>query len=255
MSEHVKINKKDGVLEIVFARPERKNALTNAMYVAAAEALENANIDQDVRVVLIAGEGDAFSAGNDLGDFSAFAAGKSEELQAWRFIKAIGSVQKPVVAAVQGLAIGVGATMLLHCDLVYVADDAKLTVPFVNLALAPEAASSMLLPARIGHARAFAMFTLGEGLSGQEAYQLGLANKVAPREEVLGAARAAALALTQRPIGSVLMTKKLMRETEAILARMDEESALFKERLKTGEAKEAFNAFSERRPADFSKFS
>lgn len=255
MSAHVKIKNENGVLEITFARPERKNALTNEMYLAAAEAVEGSNDDASVRVVLFSGEGEAFSAGNDLGDFTAYATGASDELQAWRFIRSLGAAKKPLVAAVQGLAIGVGATMLLHCDLVFVADDAKLTAPFVNLALGPEAASSMLLPARIGHARAFAMFTLGEALTGKEAYELGLANKALPREEVLGAARAAAAALTQRPIGSVLLTKRLMRETEALLARMDEESEAFKARLKTGEAKEAFAAFSERRPADFSRFS
>src|SRR5262249_48891194 len=159
----------------------------------------------------------------------------------------------PVVAAVTGLAVGVGTTMLLHCDLVYIAESARLTTPFVNLALVPEAASSILLPGRIGHARAFAMFALGESLSGAEAFTLGLANKVLPRDDVLRAARAAATKLATQPLGAVLATKKLMRDRDRILARMAEESGVFGERLQTDEAREAFQAFAERRPPDFTK--
>jgi enoyl-CoA hydratase/carnithine racemase len=154
---------------------------------------------------------------------------------------------------VSGLAVGVGTTMLLHCDLVYVAETAKLTTPFVNLALVPEAASSILLPARIGHVRAFAMFALGEGLSGEQACALGLANKVLPSDRVLPAAREAARTLATRPLGAVVAAKKLMRAKKTILAQMDEESAVFAERLRTAEAREAFSAFAERRPPDFSK--
>src|ERR1043165_4697582 len=181
MSEHIKLRQDGAVLEIIFARPEKKNALSNAMYRAVTEALERAHNDQAIRVVLFGAEG------------------------------------------VPGLAVGVGTTMLLHCDLVYVAETATLTTPFVNLALVPEAGSSMLLPGRIGHARAFAMFALGESLSGPEAFTLGLANKVLPRDEVLPAARAAARKLAAQPLGAVVATKKLMRERERILARMAEE--------------------------------
>jgi enoyl-CoA hydratase/carnithine racemase len=144
--------------------------------------------------------------------------------------------------------------MLLHCDLVYVAETAKLSAPFVNLGLVPEAASSMLLPARIGHVRAFAMFALGESISGAEAVALGLANKMLPQDEVLTAARSAAKALAKKPAGSVVSTKRLMRDVAALLARIDEESLIFGERLKSDEAREAFRAFVERRPPDFSKF-
>jgi enoyl-CoA hydratase/carnithine racemase len=143
--------------------------------------------------------------------------------------------------------------MLLHCDLVYVAETARLTTPFVNLALVPEAASSILLPDRIGHARAFAMFALGESISGPEAFALGLANKVLPRDDVLPAARAAARKLAAQPLGAIVATKKLMRERERILARMGEESAVFGQRLQSEEAREAFRAFAERRPPEFSK--
>ena len=148
---------------------------------------------------------------------------------------------------------GVGTTVLLHCDLVYLADTARLTTPFVNLALVPEAASSLLLPALIGHVRAFAMFALGEGLSAAEALSLGLANKVLPKDEVISAAREAARALTTRPLGAIVATKKLMRDSERILARIATEGAIFKERLQTAEAREAFTAFAERRQPDFTK--
>jgi enoyl-CoA hydratase/carnithine racemase len=254
MSEHIKIKEEDGVLEITFARPDKKNALSNAMYHAVREALESAQTNKAIRVVLFSAEGGAFTAGNDIAEFANVANGQAGELQAHRFIEALGRAEKPIIAAVPGLAVGVGTTMLLHCDLVYVAETAKLSTPFVNLGLVPEAASSMLLPARIGHVRAFAMFALGESISGTEAVALGLANKVLPRDEVLTAARAAANALAQKPAGSVVSTKRLMRDVAAILARIDAESLIFGERLKSDEAREALLAFAERRPPDFSKF-
>jgi enoyl-CoA hydratase/carnithine racemase len=154
---------------------------------------------------------------------------------------------------VQGNAVGVGTTMLLHCDLVYLADNARLITPFVNLALVPEAASSWLLPARIGHARAYAMFALGEPLEAAAAVACGLANAAVPAAELRKKAMDAAIALTKRPAGSLSLTKKLMRDHERIAAQMAEEATLFKQRLQTPEAREAFAAFAERRPPDFSK--
>ena len=254
MTEQVKIQEKGAVLEILFARPEKKNALSNAMYRTAADALESARTNNNVRVVLLGAEGDSFTAGNDLADFAAVATGASSELGAHAFLDQLARTDKPIVAAVPGLAVGVGTTMLLHCDVVYVAESATLSTPFVNLALVPEAASSLLLPARIGHVAAFAMFCLGEGLSAQQAVALGLANKMLPAEQVLPAAREAARTLATRPLGAVVATKKLMRDRERILARMGEEEAAFRERLKTDEAREAFAAFFERRQPDFSKF-
>lgn len=254
MTEHIKIEQQDGVLEIIFARPDKKNALTNDMYRAARAALESARHDKSIRAVLIGAEGNAFTAGNDLGDFANVSSGKGGEPQAGSFIQTIGQFEKPIVAAVPGIAVGVGTTMLLHCDLVYVADTAKLTAPFVNLALVPEAASSMLMPARIGYVKAFAAFALGESISGPEAVALGLANKALPLDEVLPAARSAAQTLAKKPAGSLVATKKLMRDAETILARMKQESAIFGERLKSDEAREAFSAFAERRQPDFTKF-
>jgi enoyl-CoA hydratase/carnithine racemase len=168
-------------------------------------------------------------------------------------IEALGRTDKPIVAAVPGLAVGVGTTMLLHCDLVFMAEGAKLSTPFVNLALVPEAASSLLLPARIGYVRAFAMFALGETMSAAEAFSLGLANKVLPKDEVLPAARQAGQALATRPFRAVVATKRLMRDKQRILNRMAEESAVFTQRLQSNEAGEAFDAFAERRQPDFTK--
>lgn len=242
------------MLEITFARPDKKNAFSNAMYLAMCEALESAHTSEAIRVVLFSAEGGAFTAGNDIAEFASVASGQSGELQAHRFIEALGRAEKPIVAAVPGLAVGVGLTMLLHCDLVYIAETAKLSAPFVNLALVPEAASSMLLPARIGHVRAFAMFALGESISGVEAVALGLANQALPQDDVLTVARAAAKALAKKPAGSVVSTKKLMRDVASIQERIAAESLIFGERLKSDEAREALLAFTERRPPDFSRF-
>src|SRR6266404_666053 len=165
MTEHVKTEIAAGIMTLTLARPDKMNALSNAMYSALSDGLERAEKDPAVRVVLFQGDGDHFTAGNDLADFSAQANGKdTSESQAHRFIGNLGKATRPLIAAVQGNAVGVGTTMLLHCDLVFLADTAKLMTPFVNLALVPEAASSWLLPARIGHVRAYAMFALGEPL-------------------------------------------------------------------------------------------
>lgn len=252
MTDHVRIGVDGGVMEIAWNRPDKKNALSNDMYAAATAALLEASVEPAIRVVLLTGEGDAFTSGNDLADFAAVAMGKGEA-KAHAFIEAIAEFRKPIVAAVPGLAVGVGTTMLLHCDLVFVAETAKLTTPFVNLALTPEAASSILLPLRIGHQRAFAMFALGEALTGVQAAQYGLANAALPAGEVLVAARRAAAEIAKRPPGAVLATKQLMRDGLHIMGRIHEESAIFGERLKSAEAMEAFTAFREKRAPDFSK--
>lgn len=252
---HVLTNVEDGVLRLTLNRPDKKNALTNAMYAALAVALTRAESDTSIRVVLLEAEGDAFTAGNDLGDFAAVAAGTLDrsEMNSGKFLSALARAQKPCVAAVQGLAVGIGTTLLMHCDLVYVAEDAKLTTPFVNLALVPEAASSWLLPARIGYARAFAMFALGEPVDGRTAAAIGIANQALPKEAVRAKALAAAKLLATRPTGALKATKRLMRDAEAIQARMNQESEIFGARLKTAEAAEALRAFAERRAPDFSK--
>ena len=256
MTEHVKTEIAGGVMTLTLQRADKKNALSGAMYDAMSDALEKAETDPSVRVILFQGDGDSFTAGNDLSDFAARSRGEnSGPSPAQRFIANLGKASKPLVAAVHGNAVGVGTTMLLHCDLVYVAENARLTTPFVNLALVPEAASSLLLPLRVGHARAYAMFALGEPMDATAAVASGLANAVVPQAELRKRAMDAAIALTKRPAGALSVTKRLMRDQERILARMAEEGLLFKERLMTPEAREAFAAFAERRPPDFSKLS
>lgn len=256
MTEYVTTDVTEGIMTLTLARPEKKNALSNAMYGAMSDGLERAERDADVRVVLFQGEGDSFTAGNDLADFkTASSAGNHGPSEAGRFIGNLGKATKPLIAAVHGNAVGVGTTMLLHCDLVYLGDSARLMTPFVNLALVPEAASSWLLPARIGHVRAYAMFALGEPVDAATAVAWGLANAVVPVGELRGVARAAAEALTKRPMGSLAHTKSLMRDFEKIAAQIGRESELFAERLTTPEAREAFAAFAERRKPDFSKVS
>ena len=254
MTEYVKTEIADGVITLTLRRPEKKNALTGAMYDVLSDALKRAEADTSVRVVLFQGDGDSFTACNDLADFARQARGESAvDSPAHRFIETISKASKPLVAAVQGNAVGVGTTMLLHCDLVYLADNARLITPFVNLALVPEAASSWLLPLRIGHARAYAMFALGEPMEASAALECGLANAVVPQGELRKRAHDAAIILTKRPAGALRLAKKLMRDHQRIAAQMDEEGQLFKERLKTPDAREAFAAFAERRPPDFTK--
>ncbi|HEY5809317.1 MAG TPA: enoyl-CoA hydratase [Povalibacter sp.] len=257
MTDHIRVHVEDGVMRIAFNRPEKKNAITNAMYVTMSEALQRAESDPQIRVVLFEAEGDAFTAGNDLGDFAAVASGQlaRSDMKAHVFLTALARGQKPYVGAVQGLAVGIGTTMLLHFDLVFVAEDAKLSTPFVNLALVPEAASSWLIPARIGHARAFAMFALGEPIDGRTAASLGLANAALPAADVRSKALEAAKTLARKPAGALRATKNLMRDAAALAALMERENELFGQRLRTMEAAEALRAFAERRPPDFSKIS
>src|SRR6202008_1267671 len=197
------------------------NALTGAMYDALSDGLERAEADRSIKVVLFQGDGDSFTAGNVLADFPAQSKSNSDkESPAFRFISNLGKATKPLIAAVQGNAVGVGTTMLLHCDLVFLAETARLMTPFVNLALVPEAASSWLLPARIGHVRAYAMFALGEPLDAATALACGLANAVVSAAALRAKAPAAAEALTKRPAGSLSHTKALMRNVDGIAAQI-----------------------------------
>src|SRR5690349_11991097 len=249
MTEHIKIEKNDGILTLTMARPDKKNALTNEMYGALADAIQGAETDPSVRVLLIRGEGDMFTAGNDVGEFAAIATGAVQgERHVGRFLSALAQSSRPLVAAVQGRAVGIGTTMLLHCDLVVLAEDALLSTPFVNLALVPEAASSLLLPQRIGHARAYEMFALGEPVSAGMALQWGLANRVVPAGQLHAEAMQIAERLARQPVGALATTKRLMRKADTLLSQFKAENECFAERLKTAEAREAFAAFAERRP-------
>lgn len=252
MSEHIQSHKADGVLTLTLARADKKNAITDAMYGALADALGAAEHDNTVRVVLLRAEGDMFSAGNDIGEFAAVAmSGAGAERNVIRFLHALARATRPLVAAVQGRAVGIGTTMLLHCDFVLLADNAQLSTPFVNLALVPEAASSLLMPARLGHVRAFEMFALGDAVSAQSALAWGLANRVVPLDKLGDEAQAVAQRLARQPLGALVETKRLMRDAELLTRQMDAESASFAQRLRSPEAHEAFRAFVDRRPPNF----
>lgn len=257
MSDHVLSEKANGVLTLTLNRPEKKNALTRPMYKTLGDAIDAAEHDPEVRCVLLQAEGDMFTAGNDIADFASVnTAAASDANAAVRenpLLVALARAKTPLIAAVNGRAVGVGLTMLLHCDLVFVAEDALLTAPFVNLALVPEAASSLTLPARIGHARAFAVFVLGEAIDAQKAVAWGVANEVVPKSGLRARARAAAEAVAQRPPAAVAATKALMRDPASLAARIKEEGAHFAAQLRSPEAKEAFAAFAEKRPPNFSR--
>jgi enoyl-CoA hydratase/carnithine racemase len=254
MTEHIKIDNKDHVLTLTFARADKKNAITNAMYGALADAIVAAETDKDVRVIVLRGEGDMFTAGNDVAEFAMMATGAFKgERHVSRFVQAIARSTKPLVAAVQGRAVGIGTTMLLHCDFVVLAEDAKLSTPFVNLALVPEAASSMLMPLRVGYARAYEMFALGEVVDAATADRLGIANRVVPLAKLHDEAASIAARLARLPAGSLSATKRLMRNAEVLAAQIGAESQCFAERLQTAEAREAFTAFAEKRAPDFTR--
>ncbi len=256
MSEHVIVNIDGPLISLTMNRPDKKNALTNAMYGALADGLQRAHDDPAIRCIVIKSEGNCFTAGNDLSDFASISAGSGPaERHVNRFLHGLAMADKPVVAAVHGLAVGVGTTMLLHCDVVCVTEAARLTTPFVNLALVPEAASSQLLQARIGYARAFSMIALGEPVDGKTAVEWGLARYLVAPEALHAKALAVAHTLAEKPIGALRASKRLMRDGEALSRTMDAESAVFAQRLKTPEAAEAFRAFAEKRAPDFARFS
>jgi enoyl-CoA hydratase/carnithine racemase len=245
----------DGVATLEIARPEKKNALTAEMYAALAAALRAAQADTAVRAVLITGQPGIFTSGNDLEDFMKHPPG-AEDAPVFAFMEAVLALEKPLVAAVTGAAMGIGCTLLLHCDLVVVSDEARLALPFVNLGLVPEFGSSLLLAQRLGHARAAEKLLLGDAFTGAEAVELGLANAVMPPGEVLPHARRLAARFTQLPPAAVRATKGLMRAPvlPALRQALQDERALFVQRLRSPEAMEAFQAFFEKRRPDFSKF-
>lgn len=253
MTDHVLTQLADGVLSVSLNRADKKNAITQAMYEALAEATERAQTDPAVRVILFRGEGDAFSAGNDISDFIALGSQGAgpDEMPVFRFLKALAHLEKPAVAAVRGRAVGIGLTLLLHCDLVVVAEDALLSAPFVNLALAPEAASSLLLPAIVGHPRAFEIFALGEPISGVKAEHWGLANRAVPAAQVDAVALELAGKVAARAPNSIRKTKALMRDAERMWALMLREGEAFGSQMRSPEAMEAFMAFSQKRAPVF----
>jgi enoyl-CoA hydratase/carnithine racemase len=245
----------NGVVTIEIARPEKKNALTLAMYQAMADAVNAAVADAAVRAVLITGQPGVFTSGNDLEDFMQRPPA-GEDSPVFRFMRALLDCDKPVVAAVTGAAVGIGTTMLLHCDLVYVSDEARLAMPFVGLGLVPEYASSLLVPRLMGQAKAAEKLLLGDPFTAADAVELGLANAVLPAAEVLNHARRMAERFNALPPQAVRDTKRLLRAPlrDAVQAAMRAEGETFSRRLRSPEAMEAFQAFFEKRRPDFSKF-
>lgn len=251
----IKIETRDRIARIEIARIDKKNALTADMYGAMAGALAVAEADDAVRAILIHGTQDCFTAGNDLNDFLARSASGGPSA-AFRFISALPKLAKPLVAAVGGPAVGIGTTMLLHCDLVYAAPNARFQMPFVPLGLVPEAASSLLLPMIAGYQRAAELLLLGQPFSADKALAAGIVTEIIPAEKLLEHAHASAAALAALPPASVRLTKQLMKRQlgQAIASQMEEEGRIFAERLQSGEAKEAMTAFFEKRKPDFSRF-
>lgn len=265
MNPDILIDRSDRILSLTIDRQIKKNALTHAMYRELAEQLEAAETDPWVRVVVLRAAGPLFTAGNDLSEFAELAAafrdepgedsaGFDADTPVIRFLRALASATLPIVAAVQGRAVGIGTTLLLHCDAVVLAEDALLTTPFADLALVPEAGSSLLLPQRIGHARAFGMLVLGEAMDAPTALELGLATAVVPGAELQDQAQQIAQTLAAKPAGAVRASKGLMRDVPALLEQIEKEREVFARRLASPEAQEAFTAFAQRRAPDFTAF-
>ena len=253
-------HQENGILTIEFNRPERKNAITVAMYQQMADAINAAEQDKTVRVILFVGKPEVFTAGNDLEDFLKAANPADNkpisERSVYRFMCALSQVSKPVVAAVAGAAVGIGTTLLMHCDLVYAAENAKFSMPFAPLGVCPEFGSSLILAQIMGHQRAAEKLLLGETFLAQEAWHCGLVSKVLPNDELLAYARAQAAKLVALPAASLRVTKRLMksRQAEQLKAVITEENLLFGEMLVGPEAKEAFTAFFEKRKPNFGQF-
>ena len=255
MSDQIQTGLSGGILTVTLSRPDKKNAITQAMYSILAEATIRARTDDAVRVLVFKGQGDSFSAGNDIADFIALGSQGQQpiDMPVFQFLRALAELDKPAVAAVRGRAVGIGLTLLLHCDMVVVAEDALLSAPFINLALAPEAASSLLLPQVLGHQRAFEIFALGEPIDGRTALAWGLANRAVPAEQVDAIADELATKLALRAPNSLRKTKRLMRDAEHLWALMQREGEAFGSQMASPEAMEAFMAFTQKRVPDFSK--
>mgnify|MGYP001178185202 FL=1 len=253
-SRDILMHDEGGVRTITFNRVERKNSITTAMYAQLADAFETAAQDAAVRVVVLQGDAAVFSAGNDIGDFLQQPP-STQDAPVFRFLRAIASFPKPVVAAVCGPAVGIGTTMLLHCDLVYAGDNAAFSMPFVNLGLCPEAGSSLLVPQMLGYHRAAEALLLGEPFMAEAALEVGLVNRVVPPTECNAIAQAQARKLAAKPLSALIETKRLLKkgQTAAVLERMAEEGASFGRMLREPAAREAFSAFMEKRHPDFSK--
>ncbi|MBL1147520.1 MAG: enoyl-CoA hydratase [Pseudomonadota bacterium] len=243
MTDLIKTSKKDGILTITMNRPEKKNALTTGMYSDMAKAIKDAGNDPDLRVILITGSQDAFCAGNDLLDFLNNPP-QDDSSPVLQFLKTLSEAELPVVAAVNGTAVGIGTTMLLHCDFVYVAEDSTFSLPFINLGLVPEAGSSMLLPRLAGHQRAAELLMLGEPFTAEDAKEVGFVNRICKADDVLDTAMKTAEKLAKKPQNALRETKALMRQDfESVAARISREADVFKDCLTSEETKNAITTF------------
>ena len=251
MSEHVRIERLDDVLAITLARPERRNAITVAMYSALAAAVEGAGDDPLLRAISIRGDGLDFTAGNDLNDFLAALPRGSDDIPVWRLLRALARNQLPIIAAVHGNAVGIGTTMLLHCDLVIAEESARFSLPFVDLGLVPEAASSLLLPRLAGRRRAARYLLLGEPFGAAEALDAGIVSHVVPDGDLDSALNDSLARLLGKPAEALRLTQELLRHatTEEILERIELENGHFAERLKSDEVKQAIAQFFHRKCA------
>jgi len=249
MSEHVRVEKQGEVLSITLARPERRNAITVAMYSALAEAVESAAGDDSIRVITFAGEGQDFAAGNDLADFLNALPRDTSEIPVWRFLRALAGCEVPLVAAVQGNCVGIGTTMLLHCDLVIAEEGARFSLPFVDLGLVPEAASSLILPRLAGRRRGARYLLLAEPFGVDEALEVGVVSHSVPPGQLLQGLETVTAALLAKPVGALRETQRLLRHgaRDEILERMQLEGQVFAKRLESPEAKAALTAFFESR--------
>ncbi len=242
MNDHILVSRADGVCEVQLNRPDKRNALTLAMYAALTDALNEARADDSIRVVLVSGAGASFSAGNDLNDFlrqGSF----TEDNNAVRFLDTLRSFRKVLVAAVHGQTVGIGVTALLHCDLVVAARSTQMSMPFVKLGLVPEAGSSLLLPRLIGYQRAAELLLLGRPFDAAEALQMGLVNRVTEDASLMDEARKLARTVAQQPPGALLAAKRLLRSETGLSARMQEELEAFRAQLGSEEFKAAVQAF------------
>jgi enoyl-CoA hydratase/carnithine racemase len=253
MSQHILTHSERGVTTVTLNRLDRKNSITAQMYGAMADALAAAASDAAVRVLVFQGHETVFSAGNDIGDFLNQPPA-TPEAPVFRFLRGLATFEKPLLAAVCGPAVGVGTTMLFHCDLVYAGDNAAFSMPFVNLGLCPEAASSLLVPRMLGYHRAAEALLLGEPFMAEAALEVGLVNRVVPPTEANGVAQVAAQKLAAKPLSSLIETKRLMKrgQQQAVLEQMAAEGEVFSRLLGAPAAKEAFGAFMEKRKPDFS---
>jgi enoyl-CoA hydratase/carnithine racemase len=243
LTEDVIVSRRDSVMRITMNRPQKKNALTGAMYDKMTAALEEAESDDSIRAILLEGSGGDFTAGNDLADFLAVAT-KGAESRAAPFVRKVAMLDKPLVAAVDGVAVGVGTTLLFHCDLVYASPSAAFRMPFVDLGLVPEAASTETVPARVGLAKASEFLLLADGFDAQEAYRLGVVNAVVPAGELADVAFEAASRLAAKPVAALRAARRLIRGDGANLtAAIDREMEAFTVALGSADARAIFEAF------------